>query len=501
MRHLFTFAILVLVSALFTAGPAPAGLVGYWTFDDDQSANVATDYSGRALHGLLVGGPTYTTGRFGSAIDLGTANNGQYVRVMQPGMHEGALDSITANNAATVSLWIYGTDQPRNDYAFGFDDNSGNRQMSAHVPWSDRVIYWDVGGGATGGVHRINQSETDNSKWSGQWNHYAFVKNGTTSKIYQNGQLWHSGTTTASISQVVRGTIGARWDGIESYGGRIDDFAIFDVELSPAQIANLADGILSPASFVTNQYYQRVMADQPFVYYQFDGDSGVNGSTLWDSSGHGRNGTYEGGNTLMDPNQRLPYGGVAAHFTPGSNRAAGTTEQPNTNSVTVEALIKSNTELWNATGPLVSKRDAFILHPREGETALQFYIHAGGWQNIQYDPMADDPDFRLTDWHHYVGTFDGATGDLSLYIDGELKASRNLGTGLAITSSNNPLYIGFDAGGPNRYFDGLIDHVAVYDYALSAEQIRSHFAAVPEPGTWWLLLSALACGLLVRRRK
>lgn len=502
MRRSSVLAFAVFMVALLGAAPARAALLGYWSFDDSQSTNAATDYSGRAVHGTLAGGPTYTMGQFGSAINLGTANNGRYVRVMQPGMHNGALASITANNAATVSLWVYGdASQPQSDTAFSFDNGAGSRQLQTHLPWGDRTIYWDVGGGSAGGVHRINKTENDAAKWRGQWNHYAFVKNGTDSKIYRNGQLWHSGTTSASIGQIVRGAIGARADGGESYGGLIDDFALFDVELTTGQIADLAGGALSPADFVTNEYYQRVMADQPFVYYQFDGDSGANGSTLWDSSGNGRNGTYQNGSTFLDPNQRLPYGGLAAHFSPSSERAAGTTEQPSTNSVSVEALVKSDTDLWNATGPLVSKRDAFILHPRAGESTLQFYVHVGGWQPIDYDPIADDPDFTLTDWHHYVGTFDGTTGDLSLFIDGDLKASRNLGTGQTITGSNNPLYIGFDAGGPNRYFDGLIDEVAMYDYALSPEQVWAHFAAVPEPGSAVLLLAALMAAAVRRRRR
>ena len=88
--------------------------------------------------------------------------------------------------------------------------------------------------------------------------------------------------------------------------------------------------------------------------------------------------------------------------------------------------------------------------------------------------------------HHVVATWDEASGEIYLYIDGEL-ADTTVSAGTIPTSgqpinSDNPIYIGQDGREP-RAPDALIDEVAIYNYALSDERILAHFNAVevPEP--------------------
>ncbi len=163
----------------------------------------------------------------------------------------GAFSATTANNAATVSLWVYGNPatQPKNNVNFGFYDPGGARQLQTHLPWGNGRIYWDVGGGHTNGVHRIDKHEPNPANYRGTWNHYAFVKNGiglNSSKIYQNGALWHQGQTSASIGQIVKAHTGIEAGGANGYDGYIDDFAVWDQELSGSDISNLASGTASP---------------------------------------------------------------------------------------------------------------------------------------------------------------------------------------------------------------------------------------------------------------
>lgn len=74
--------------------------------------------------------------------------------------------------------------------------------------------------------------------------------------------------------------------------------------------------------------------------------------------------------------------------------------------------------------------------------------------------------------YHVVGTYDGTS--TRLYVNGSLVAGPtnftvSLGTGFAQISSDNPT--------PADFFDGTIDEVAFYNYALSSTQVSAHHAA------------------------
>ena len=68
-----------------------------------------------------------------------------------------------------------------------------------------------------------------------------------------------------------------------------------------------------------------------------------------------------------------------------------------------------------------------------------------------------------------MGTYDGAT--TKIYIDGIIEASATNATG-NIGANNGNLAIGRWEYTPGRYFTGQIDDVRVYNYALTAAQVR-----------------------------
>ena len=510
MSLLRRIGIVCLLAALIFPAGARADLLGFWNFDDpgqgDYVASQAHDRSGSGNDGVLTGPAAYTAsagGRSGLAgdyaMDFGAAGNSAYVSL--PTAASDAFNSVVVNNAASISLWTYGGTQlgSANCTAFGFYNSGNGRELQSHLPWGGGTIYWDVGGGATGGVNRINKNESDSSTYKGQWNHYVFTKNGTganSSKIYQNGSLWLQGQTTASLHAITSAFIGSEIGGNNAHAGLVDNFAIWDRELSVAEI-----GVLAANDF-GRQYASTVLADNPFVYYRIDGDTGANGSTLTDASVNGRDGTYVGGAVTIGSDTPLSVPGESAEFTGASgNYGRGTTAQPTTGQVTMEIWAKSDTPTWNNTGMLFSKREAYILHPTAGGKQLQFYVHAGGWKSVAFD-LVGISGFDLTEWHHYVGTFDAASGALKLYIDGVLRAEADVGDSLTLTSQGNPTHIGFDNSGA-RYFDGKLDEAAIYDTVLSDSQIAAHYLAaevVPEPAT----LAVAMMGLLVlaaRRRR
>ena len=72
------------------------------------------------------------------------------------------------------------------------------------------------------------------------------------------------------------------------------------------------------------------------------------------------------------------------------------------------------------------------------------------------------------DWHHVVAEFDGTTR--KIYLDGVLVGSDK-------PSGHNAAIANFRVGSTNsgEWFDGLIDEVAIYDKALTQEEIIEHY--------------------------
>ncbi|OVE82142.1 hypothetical protein BVY04_01785 [bacterium M21] len=82
------------------------------------------------------------------------------------------------------------------------------------------------------------------SQYKGQWNHYAFTKNTTagTMRVYINGVEFMSGTgKTIEIGAISQFVIGSHINGGWPYLGTIDDFRVYNAELSAAESSALAN--------------------------------------------------------------------------------------------------------------------------------------------------------------------------------------------------------------------------------------------------------------------
>ena len=84
-------------------------------------------------------------------------------------------------------------------------------------------------------------------------------------------------------------------------------------------------------------------------------------------------------------------------------------------------------------------------------------------------PTKPNPD----QWYHLTGVRDAANGELRLYVDGELAATKSA-CSLDATSTGNTV-IGRAKFGGNSvdYLDGTVDQVHLFDRALGAEEVRA----------------------------
>ncbi|MEY2828221.1 MAG: hypothetical protein RIQ33_79 [Bacteroidota bacterium] len=137
----------------------------------------------------------------------------------------------------SISFWCNGNGQilPTNTSIMYATNPSNDRQVNIHLPWSNSSVFWDCGSG--GNYDRINKT-ANFTDFANQWNHWTFTKNKTTGsmKIYLNGLLWHSGTGKNVPIQITDFMIGSGPNLVNPYFGKIDDFSIWNTELSASTI-------------------------------------------------------------------------------------------------------------------------------------------------------------------------------------------------------------------------------------------------------------------------
>ena len=143
-----------------------------------------------------------------------------------------------------------------------------------------------------------------------------------------------------------------------------------------------------------------------------------------------------------------------------------------TDAITVSLWVKSMTDNWNQHGWMVEKRDAYIIHPNADTKNVSWPIcnggcwnKPGGWRDGEVGP--DD----ITDWHLYTATFDSATGEWNIYIDGVAASTMTIDT-TPIDAEDGPVFIGRDTCCDGRFGNAVIDEVAIFNVALSADEIQ-----------------------------
>jgi TolA-binding protein len=145
-----------------------------------------------------------------------------------------------------------------------------------------------------------------------------------------------------------------------------------------------------------------------------------------------------------------------------------------TNQLTVAAWIKVN-EFDKKYQTIIAKGDnSWRLARVSDSNNVEFACNgtaATKWTGVGEIPWAVSGTTSVNDgkWHHIAGVFDGA--GLYLYVDGLLEAAKAAEKSIDI--SNHNVYIGANAQVLGREWNGLIDDVRIYNYALSQAEIVS----------------------------
>jgi len=198
-------------------------------------------------------------------------------------------------------------------------------------------------------------------------------------------------------------------------------------------------------------------------------------STAADSSGNNLHGIITGNPTWVDGHagKALKFDGDGDYVDLGNDSRFNLTRQ-----ITVAAWVKVDKFdcEWQA---IINKGDGSWRLQRNGTKGSIEFACTGafvpGAQVGSLFGMAGVDDGR---WHHIAGTYDGSM--ICLYVDGEHDVGSDADGAIEVNDYN--LFIGANAEKPDRNFNGSIDDVRIYSYALSAEEVKA-ISAAQNPGT------------------
>lgn len=217
-------------------------------------------------------------------------------------------------------------------------------------------------------------------------------------------------------------------------------------------------------------YRATVLADKPVGYWRLGGTTQTAADELGAHPGtaYGNVAFGAAGAIANDPD-------TAAHFVDRS----GWIEMPGP--FQFSGKVPFSIEVWANSDPIT---DYFPLASCDGPLnqgphfGWSFYFDLDGTLDFgRYDFDAGGKNIVATSaapstgaWHYYVATVDGTSE--TIYVDGALATSGPAGNAAA---TPDDFVIGADSQGTGVRFQGVLDEVAIYDFALSPTQIQHHY--------------------------
>ena len=417
----------------------------------DEGSGAATDDPANdneaALSGYSDGaicGSNWTVGNMSYALDFNGASD--YVNV--------TYDSSFDFDSFTVSAWL--------------KTSAGG---SPHNPLLAKLQSHDSGGGyylrlRYGQVAlMVSNGVTYGDDWGGpavndsQWHHVVGTRNSTHISVYVDGALagnptsWAGGIANPEVPlRIGRG--GTVYDNSRYFDGALDDVRVYKRFLNSTE---------------AQQLYQGTDIHNGLVgHWPFDEGSGTaaHDTHMWVAG----------------------KGGGAAHFD-GTDDYVEISSNPNDDPVSpysisfwvnFDGLYDQHHTILNK-GTKSGDNHWRIMHPMGGSSIyLQVYV-SGSWQTVTLK-SADGTISSSKKWYHVALTSDGTTA--KIYINGTLSDSSTSSYDVSLPSSSGDLILGRWVGegyppvlpGGNEYI-GAIDDLAVYDRALSEEEVRAIYQA------------------------
>ncbi|MCP4423252.1 MAG: hypothetical protein GY803_02040, partial [Chloroflexi bacterium] len=202
-------------------------------------------------------------------------------------------------------------------------------------------------------------------------------------------------------------------------------------------------------------------------YWKLDETSGTNFKDCYGEQDAAFSGSGSPGFAGGQVNGALDFNGTNQRL------ITGRTVNPR-NEITVMAWINPD-DLSSHDRGVVSKEAAFILEVDSTGNEVSFsLINVGIGITDEFQPNVPANTIAEGVWTHLAATYDGTK--MTIYINGQFIDDKTTSVSL-VGNSSESYYIGWSAHWTetNRYFDGRIDDVAIFEETLSPAEIQAHY--------------------------
>ncbi len=445
-----------------------AGLVGYWTMDNNDinwNALTIVDKSGSGINGTLTNMPTSTSqaiGKAGQALKF----NGSSGKIIMG-------NNLNLTNTMTFSAWvklstISGAQTIICKAESGAYSVEFNTASAGKFSWNPLI---------NGGYRSV---VADSNAVANVWYYVVASYDGSTVKLFINGKQQAS---TVSISGSVTTTTepftiganpGAGGTSFTNYlNGQIDDVRVYSRALSDAEVKQLYNQGAGTKT-ASSPTLKPLTLDSGLVgYWTMDGKD-INWTTLamTDKSGNGNTGTLVSLGKTTAPvvgklGQALKFNGNSGKLVISSNDIFN----PKVGNATYSVWVKTPAGSSNYQA-IIAKASQYIgFRILTGTSDNSVYLSFESALDTYSNGLVTlNKSFRDNRWHNLSIVLD-RTDKIYVYLDGSVAGNLTLGN-LANNSITDPgsLNIGYTSA--NSYFSGSIDDVRIYNRALSASEIK-----------------------------
>jgi len=430
-----------------TNDPLTNNLVGYWKMD--ETSGNAADSSGNGNTGTWNGtSGHYVSGKYGGG-GYAASGGSDYLNMGTP-----TNLNISGDAPYTISAWVKPV-SALNGPIFSYGGGSRGHVIS--------LI------GNSGPIRSVHYSNDHNfvTTWTQNvWQHVVIAYDPTdgvgTEKLYVDGvfmESWNPSNLSITAGE-------AMYIGRESWSvgnvstTYIDEVRLYNRALSPGEVSQIYNWTAGPVGF-----------------WRFEEGSGTSAN---DISGNSNTGTITQGGGGYDAGK---YGkGYNFDNTSTSiNAGSGSTldDLPATAGMTVEAWINPKGQGENGTGFIVAKNvgttpSAGWILQLAASYGFTFTVDGGTDLVRTTSTSAISPNT----WSHITVTWDGVittASSVHIFVNGVEASYATTTNGVSrVSDATSSVYIGNDSTGAAT-FNGTIDEVKIYNYAISQKQIISDY--------------------------